>query len=408
MSDRIVMHIDMNAFFASVEQQANPELKGKPIAVIGRGRTVVTTASYEARAFGVRTGMNTWQARQACPEVIFVVGDNRKYTQTSNEIMKMLQDYTPLMEVFSIDEAWLDVTGSLGIFGSAENIARQLKSRIRHSFGITCSIGIAPNKLLAKLASDMKKPDGLTVILPAEIPRILERLPVKDLCGIGRKLEQQLLMMGIRTCGELGRYPVEPLSRKFGVVGARLQQMGRGIDDSPVVPAEDEEEVKSVGHSMTLDRDIENRGDILKYLLQLSEMVGRRARRYGVAGRTVHLTVRFSDFSTVGRQQSRNGHTNLSDEIFKEAAGILDTLELKQPVRLLGVRITNLCHHGAQLPLFENERRKALATSAMDEVNNRYGGFAVTYGSLLDKEEKGSFVISPAWRPDGIRNVEVK
>src|SRR6185369_4158369 len=408
MSHRIVMHIDMNAFFASVEQQANPELRGKPIAVIGRGRTVVTTASYEARAFGVKTGMNTWQAKQACPQVTFVIGDNRKYTHTSAGIMKMMLDYTPLVEVFSIDEAWLDVTHSLSIFGSAENIACLLKSRIRHRFGITCSIGIAPNKLLAKLASEMEKPDGLTVIPPAEVSRILEQLPVKELCGIGRKMEQQLLMMGIRTCGELGRYPVERLSRKFGIVGERLQQMGRGIDNSPVVPVEDEQEVKSVGHSMTLDRDIERRQDILKYLLQLSEMVGRRARRYGVSGRTVHLTVRYADFNTVGRQQSRKEYTNRSDEIFKEAVSILDTMELEQPVRLLGVRITNLCHQQQQLPLFEDERCKVLAMSAMDEVNDRYGGFAVTYGSVLDNGEKGSFVISPAWRPDGIRNVDVK
>src|SRR5512140_889087 len=185
---RTIMHIDMNACFASVEQQANPELRGKPIAVIGRGRTVVTTASYEARAFGVKTGMNTWQARQACPQVIFVIGDNRKYTHTSAEIMEMIHDYTPLVEVFSIDEAWLDVTHSLSLFGSAENIAHLLKARIRHRFGITCSIGIAPNKLLAKLASEMKKPDGLTIIPPAEVSRILEQMPVKELCGIGRKL----------------------------------------------------------------------------------------------------------------------------------------------------------------------------------------------------------------------------
>lgn len=408
MAARIIMHIDMNAFFASVEQQANPELRGKPIAVIGRGRTVVTTASYEARAFGVKTGMNTWQAKQACPHIIFVIGDNRKYTHTSAEIMKMMQDYTPLVEVFSIDEAWLDVTHSLSIFVSVENIAYLLKSRIKHRFGITCSIGIAPNKLLAKLASEMKKPDGLTVIPPDEVSRILEHMPVKELCGIGSKMERQLLLMGIRTCGELGRYPVERLTRKFGIVGERLQQMGRGLDNSPVVPVEDEQEVKSVGHSMTLDRDISNRQDILKYLLQLSEMVGRRARRYGVAGKTVHLAVRFADFLMIGKQQTRKDHTNQSDEIFNEAVSILDTLDLDQPVRLLGVRITNLCYQRLQLPLFEDERRKVLATAAMDEVNDRHGSFAVTYGSVLDNEEKGSFVISPAWRPDGIRRVEVK
>lgn len=405
---RVVLHIDMNAFFASVEQQANPSLQGKPIAVIGRGRTVVTTASYEARAFGVKTGMNTWQARQACPQIIFVIGDNRKYTHTSSRIMAILRDYTPLVEVFSIDEAWMDVTHSLALFGSAENIAYQIKARIRHRFGITCSIGIAPNKLLAKLASEMKKPDGLTVILPEEVSRVLEWLPAKELCGIGKKMERHLLMLGIQTCGELGRYDVKRLTRKFGVIGEQLHRMGRGLDDSPVVPAEEQEKVKSVGHSMTLDRDIHSRQDIQRYLLQLSEMVGRRARRYGVAGKTVHLAIRFADFSMAGKQQTRREPTNQSDEIYNEALKILDTQVINQPIRLLGVRITNLSDQQQQLPLFEDERRKTLATSAMDEVNNKYGSFTVTYGSVLDNDEKGSFVISPAWRPDGIRNVDVQ
>jgi DNA polymerase-4 len=408
MADRVVMHIDMNAFFASVEQQTNPDLRDKPIAVIGRGRTVVTTSSYEARAFGVKTGMNTWQAKHTCPHIIFVIGDNRKYTHTSSEIMKMMHDYTPLVEVFSIDEAWLDVTHSLSIYGSAENIAYQLKARIKHRFGITCSVGIAPNKLLAKLASDMKKPDGLTVIPPDRVTSIMEGLPVKELCGIGRNVERSLNMMSIYNCGELGRCPIERLTRKFGIVGERLQQMGRGVDNSPVVPAEDSDEVKSVGHSMTLDRDISNRLDIERFLLQLSEMVGRRARRYGVAGKTVHLTVRFADFTTLGKQQTRKEHTNQSETIFREAISILDSMEITQPIRLLGVRITNLCYHREQLPLFEDERRKHLAISGMDAVNDKYGDFTVSFGSVLGNRGKGSFVISPAWRPDGIRNVDVQ
>jgi len=278
---RIIMHLDMNAFFASVEQQANPELRGKPIGVIGRGRTVVTTASYAARAFGVKTGMNTWEARRACPQIIFVVGDNRKYADTSTRIVALMHDYTPLVEVFSIDEAFLDVTGSLSLFGSAERITALLKERIRREFGLTCSVGIAPNKLLAKLASDMQKPDGLTIIPPDRIAEVLEHLPVNELCGIGSKVQRQLARLGIRTCGQLGRFSVDILKRRFGVIGERLSRMGRGIDESPVIPPEDEEAVKSVGHSMTLDRDICGREHLLKYVLQLSEMVGHRARRHG-------------------------------------------------------------------------------------------------------------------------------
>lgn len=405
---RVIMHLDMNSFFASVEQQANPELQGKPIAVIGRGRTVVTTASYEARAFGVKTGMNTWQAKQACPQIIFVVGDNRKYADTSTHIMRMMCEYTPLVEVFSIDEGFLDLTGSLSLFGSAKRVAYLLKARIHHELGLTCSIGIAPNKLLAKLASDMQKPDGLTIIPPDKVTEVLENLPVKELCGIGSKVEKQLARFGIQTCGQLGRYSVESLKRHFGVIGERLNQMGRGIDRSPIVPPEDEEEVKSIGHSMTLDRDISGRENLLKYLLQLSEMVGRRARRYGVEGKTIHVTVRYDDFTTVGRQQTRTDPTNQTAAIYRMAIAILDTLYLSQPVRLLGVRITNLIHKGEQMSLFEENHRTTKATAAMDEANSRFGDFTVTYGSILETEEKGSHVISPAWRPDGIRCVDVK
>jgi DNA polymerase IV len=398
----------MNAFFASVEQQSNPELRGKPIAVIGAAkRTVLTTCSYEARAFGVKTGMNTWEARQKCPELIFVVGNNRKYTYTSTQIINIMREYTPLVEVFSIDEAFLDVTGCLGLFGSAERIVHLIKARIRHQFGITCSVGIAPNKLLAKLASDMQKPDGLTVIKPEEIAAVLERVPIKDLCGIGAKTNQQLTNFGIKTCGELGRFPVDILKRKFGVTGERLHFMGLGVDNSPVIPDEEAEEVKSVGHSTTLEKDISERSEIQMYLLQLSEMVGRRARRYQVAGKTVTLTVRYPDFTTFSKQESRVTHTNNSEEIYLAALKILDSIELTQSIRLLGVKISNLRQHTEQLPLFPAERKKALLASAMDEVNNKFGDFAVTFGSLLGRDT-GSKVISPAWRPEGVRSVDVE
>ncbi|MBU5638148.1 DNA polymerase IV [Geomonas sp. Red69] len=404
--NRIILHIDMNAFFASVEQQSNPALQGKPVAVIGAAkRTIITTCSYEARAFGVRTGMNSWEARQKCPELIFVVGNNKKYSYTSKQIIGIMREYTPLVEVFSIDEAFLDVTGCLSLFGSPEGIAGMIKERIRERFGLTCSVGIAPNKLLAKLASDMQKPDGLTVIPPERVAQVMERLPIQQLCGIGAKTQQQLAAFGIRTCGELGRFPVEILKKKFGVTGERLHYMGLGVDDAPVVPEEEAEEVKSVGHSTTLDADLCQRSEILAVLLQLSEMVGRRARKYRVTGKTVTLTVRYPDFTTFSRQLSRSVPTNNSDEIYRDAVQILDQLELAQAVRLLGVRITNLSHQAEQLPLFESERKKALVASAMDHVNNRFGDFSVTFGTLLGKE-CGAKVISPAWRPEGVRNVD--
>jgi len=398
----------MNAFFASVEQQCNPELQGKAIAVIGAAkRTVITTCSYEARAFGVKTGMNSWEAKQKCPDLIFVVGNNRKYTYTSTQIINIMREYTPLVEVFSIDEAFLDISGSLSLFGSPERIAHLVKARIKHQFGLTCSVGIAPNKLLAKLASDMQKPDGLTIIRPGEVASVMERVPIKDLCGIGAKTGKQLANLGIKTCGDLGRFPVHILKRKFGVTGERLHLMGLGMDDSPVVPEEEAEEVKSVGHSTTLDKDISERPEIQMYLLQLSEMVGRRARRYQVGGKTVTLTIRYPDFTTFSRQESRPNYTNNSDEIYLAALKLLDSIELAQPVRLLGVKLSNLQHHTEQLPLFPGERKKALLANAMDAVNNKFGDFSVTFGSLLGNEG-GSKVISPAWRPEGLRNVEVE
>ncbi len=397
----------MNAFFASVEQQVNPVLRGKPIAVVGGGgRTVITTSSYEARAKGVRTGMAVWEGKRVCPELIIVVGDNRKYIYTSGKINEIFRVFTPEVEVFSIDESWLDVTGSLKIFGSAEEIASLIKARIRDSFGITCSIGIAPNKLLAKLASDMEKPDGLTVIAPADVSRILEQMPIKELCGIGRKVQRHLNMMAIYTCGELGRCDVARLTQKFGIIGARLKQMGQGIDESPVIPFGEEDEVKSVGHSRTLEQDIDDPVEIRRFLLQLSEMVGSRARRYNVSGKTIHVYVRYADFfSSWGKQTTLKNYVNQSAEIYKTVLSILATVELEQPVRLLGVCLSNLKHQAEQLPLFENDRKKLFATQAMDTINDRFGSMAVTFGSLLTAQKKERQVISPAWRPEGIRSV---
>lgn len=411
MEHRTVLHIDMNAFFASVEQANNPELRGKPIAVVGgHGRTVITTSSYEARAKGVKTGMAIWEGKRTCPELIIVVGDNRKYTHTSTKINEIFRDYTPEVEAFSIDESWLDVTHSLSIFGTAENIAYLIKARIKHQFDITCSIGIAPNKLLAKLASDMQKPDGLTVITPENVSRTLERMPIQELCGVGKKMQRHLNMLSIYTCGELGRTDEARLTRKFGIIGKRLKQMGQGIDHSPVVQFAEEGDVKSVGHSSTLERDISDPAEIRRFLLQLSEMVGSRARRYNVSGKTIHLYVRYADFfSSWGKQTTLKHYINLSDEIHRAALSILDSVELEQPVRLLGISLSNLKHQAEQLPLFEDERKKLFATQAMDNLNDRFGRMSVTFGSLLPgKEKAGSHVIPPSWRPDGIKNVDVE
>ena len=405
--NRTILHIDMNAFFAAVEQQSNPALRDKPVAVIGsESRTVILTASYEARAFGVKTGCTVGEARRLCPQLILVPVNNPLYTDVSRRIVAILRDYTPLVEVFSIDEAFLDIGGSLRLFGSAERIAYLIKSRIRNQLGLTCSIGIAPNKLLAKLASDMQKPDGLVLVEHERIPTLLEDLPVGELCGIGRATARQLNLLGISTCGQLGRYPLEILTRRFGVIGARLKEMGTGLDDSPVVPDEEAPEVQSVGHSMTMRHDLSDRREITVKLLQLSEMVGRRARRYGVSGRVVTLTVRYADFSTFSRQARQGEPLCLTEEIYVAALRILDSIALEQPVRLLGVRLSGLTSDNGQPCLFDDRRRQEL-TNALDRVNNRFGEFAVMPASLLEQADKGSHVISPAWKPEGIRNVNV-
>ncbi|TNF53550.1 DNA polymerase IV [bacterium] len=403
--DRTVMHVDMNAFFASVEQQCNPRLRGRPIAVIGSNkRTVITTASYEARAFGVKTGMNVYEGKKQCPGLIFVIGNNSKYVDASTRIISILRDYTPQVEVFSIDEAFLDVTCSLVLFQGAENIAFLIKKRIKDTLGLTCSIGIAPNKLLAKLASDMEKPDGLVVIMKKDVTALLETVPVGELCGIGRKLEIYLNEMGIKTCGDLGRYPVMVLKRRFGIIGERLHEMGLGIDNSPVSPMENEDEVKSVGHSMTLPRDVHDMQDIRKYLLQLSEMVGRRARRYGYRGRTVILTVRYRDFTTFSRRLSIQHHINNSLDIYRTILRVFGSIRLKQAVRLLGVSLTGLARY-SQIPLFAEYGREDRRVESMDRINDRYGEFTITYGALLLRSREPG-VISPSWRPSGARRVE--
>jgi len=320
----------------------------------------------------------------------------------------IFQDYTPLVEVSSVDEAFLDVSGSLHYFGSVERVAYLIKSRIKARLGITCSIGIAPNKLLAKLASDLHKPDGLTLVRPDMVSDLLEDLPIEEICGIGRKTTQKLNHLGVFSCGQLGRFSVTKLKKQFGVIGERLVLMGRGIDSSPVISPGQEAAVKTIGHSMTLRKDISLREDIARFLSQLAEMVGRRARRYGVSGQTVTLTIRHNDFSTYSRQQIQAAPISRSEEIYHAALRILDGLLLTLPIRLLGIRLSNLHYFCQQIPLLPEERRREQLTVSLDRVNDRHGEFTVMSGSLLAVKGKGSHVISPAWRPEGIRNIGVQ
>jgi len=383
MDDRIIHHIDMDAFFISVEQRDNPSLRGKPAAVCGSlSRSVVTSATYEARPFGIRAGMSTQEAKRRCPRLILVEGNHSKYTETAARIFSILKKFTPLVEVASVDEAYLDITGSLLLYNSPFHIAQSIKSQIREREHLTCSIGVAPNKLLAKLGSRLKKPDGLVVIKKENVEEVLKDLPVSKLNGIGPKLAEALNSINIITCGQLGKFPVSVLSKRFGVIGERLHEMGLGLDDSPVVPFDEEEDAKSISHSVTLEEDTSDPNILRKVLLQLSEKVSRRMRREGFFGKRIAITVRYSDFFTFSKQKTLSKWVNSGNEIFKLSSEILESIPHPKPIRLLGVGVSLLKKEWCQLDLFEKKEKKDNLLKAMDRVNERFGDWTLTWAGL--------------------------
>lgn len=397
----------MDAFFASVEQQANPKLRGKPIAVIGSGgRTVITTRSYEARAYGVKTGMNIYEAKKLCPDLILVVGDNEKYTYTCKGLSVIYSRYTPDIEIYSIDEAFLDLTTTHHLFGGPEAIGSAIKKEVKDQFGINCTVGIAPNILMAKLASDIAKPDGLKWVKPEDTETVLKDLPVKELWGIGAATAEKLEQLGIRTCGELGNSPVSLLRNKFGILGETLKHMGQGHCDRPLIVKE--EDPKSIGHSMTLAKDTSDREVINAELLKLSSMVGRRARKHGFAGKKVTLTIRYANFETFTKQATLQAHINGTHKIYHNALAILDSIRLLDKVRLIGVSLSQLIRENEdQLALFNDDAKAKSMLKAVDSLNDKFGDFTVMWASHLGTMESSS-VISPAWKPSGVRNINIK
>ncbi len=383
MDDRIVLHIDMDAFFISVEQRDNPALLGKPAAVCGSlSRSVVTSATYEARPYGIRAGMSTQEAKRRCPQLILVPGNHSKYTQTSARIFAILKKVTPMVEVASIDEAYLDVTQSLLLFRSPLHIAQSIKDQIRGSEQLTCSIGVAPNKLLAKLGSGLKKPDGLVVIQKEDVEAALKDLPVSKLYGIGPKLTEALNSIGIFTCSQLGKFPISVLTKRFGAIGEGLHEMGLGLDDAPVVPFDMEEDAKSISHSVTLEEDTSDPNILRKVLLQLSERVSRRMRKEGFYGKRIAITVRYSDFFTFSKQKTLSKWVNSGNEIFQVASEIFKSISHPKPIRLLGVGMSLLKKEGYQLDLFEKRDKKDNLLKAMDRVNERFGDWILTWAGL--------------------------
>ena len=384
-SKRAIVHLDMYAYFASVEQQCNPTIKSKPVIVTGKGkRTVIATASYEAREYGIKTGMTIFQAKRLCPHVIRIVGDTAKYIHTTLNIREALLSFTDRVELYSIDEFFLDITKSQSIFGHPEVMVRKIKDKIQKTTGLTCSCGLAPNKLLAKLGSDMSKPDGLKIISPEEVADILDDLPVEELHGIGRKTKKYLNCLGITSTRELRDAPIGLLTAHFGFQGYILKSMAKGIDNSPVPCYWEQDRIKSIGHSYTLPFDTSDPELIKSYILILCQKVNTRLQQERKAARTVVLTIRYSDFKTSSHQKTVGYLIDTTHRIYRVCLKILnEAIRLAKPVRLLGVSVTGLVEEPKQLCLFERFEREKKLDRAVNEINSKFGDFTIKPASLL-------------------------
>lgn len=380
---RSIIHVDMDAFYASVEQRDRPELRGRPVIVGAdpRGRGVVAAASYEAREFGVRSAMPIGKAARLCPHAAFLSVDVDKYARASGEIMAILSEYSPLVEPTSIDEAFLDVTGTDGLFGPPLLVAKTIKARIRKEVKLTASAGVAPNKFLAKLASDLEKPDGLVEVKSGEEGAFLRDLPIEKLWGVGLVTARELQAMGVETIGQLARLPVDVLVKRFGKTGTILHELAYGRDDSPV---EAFAPPKSMGAEETFAEDTSDLDRLRRALLAQCERVARELRNAGYAGRTVTLKLRYADFRTITR--SLTGEVTQDGlEIFRRARSLLERVPLPDPARLIGVSVSRLASGAsAQLGLFSDlEARRARLARAMDALGRRFGDRALIAASLL-------------------------
>ncbi len=386
---RAIIHVDMDAFYASVEQRDCPQLKGKPVIVGGspEGRGVVSAASYEARKFGVHSAQPMRTAQKLCPEAIILPVRMERYHEVSREILAIFRTYTPLVESISLDEAFLDVTGSQRLFGSAERIGREISARIKEELGLTASVGVAPSKFLAKLASDLEKPDGFVVISDEEKERRIADLPVRRLWGVGEVTQKELEKLGVRTIGEVAKLGKGFLEQRFGKAGSWLYERARGIDES-VVSAD--REAKSMGAETTFAEDIAEARALKKVLLELSERVAFRLREAGLKAKTVTLKARFADFHTLTRDITLDEVTSASDEIYKQVVWLLVNRVKpgKRKLRLLGVTASHLSEGAAeQLLLFQEEEKakRERLDKALDRIRDKLGPQVVRRGSLLEK-----------------------
>ncbi len=379
----------MDAFYASVEQRDHPEYRGRPLIVgsdpkEGKGRGIVATCSYEARKFGVHSAQPISKAWQLCPQGIYVRGDMKKYGRVSDRVMSILLEFTDMLEQVSIDEAFLDATGSENLFGSGLEIAKKIKSRIREVLQLTASVGVAQNKFVAKVASDLKKPDGLVVVAPGGEKEFLAPLPIGRLWGVGQKTEAVLKRIGLETIGQLARLSHAEMTARLGKSGAHLWQLAQGIDDRPVSP---EEGFKSIGHEVTFENDTADSELLHRTLLDLSGRVAQRLRAQGARAHTIAIKFREADFSTFTRRTTLNSPVDTAEKIFPVALKLMKGLIRDGVlVRLIGVSASNLEIEiaGNQMSFFNQTSPKdRKLAEALDSITQRFGDQAITRAALV-------------------------
>jgi DNA polymerase-4 len=385
-----ILHLDMDAFYASVEVKRNPNLKGKPVIVGGNsGRGVVVAATYEARAFGIHAAMPMSRAIRLCPEVIVVSPDHQEYAETSEQLLEIMLSVTPLVETISLDEAFLDVTGSRKLLGTPRAIGDLLRSKIQNELQLTASVGIASTKFVAKLASTYAKPDGLLVVPVDQVLEFLHPLPVNALWGVGSKTEEKLVELGLKKISDIAQLPVKTLIKILGeAAGEHLHDLAWGRDEREVVVYEPD---KSIGHEHTFDVDVFKPTEIEAEILRLSDLVASRLRSRELVGRTISVKLRFNDFSTITRSQTIKGYTNTTQEINSIAKGLYQKLGLQRArIRLVGVRVEGLHSSvGAaiQPALDAPEHGWPQADQAIDKARERFGDQAVKPARLVSQSD---------------------
>jgi DNA polymerase-4 len=398
-TSRTILHVDLDAFFAAVEQRDDPSLRGKPVIVGGGGpndRGVVSTASYEARVFGVRSAMPLRTAAALCPNAIFVPVNGRKYSAASRQVMTILERFSPLVEQLSIDEAFLDVTGTEALHGSGEEVARKIKAAVHAETGLTISVGVAANRLVAKIASDLRKPDGLVVVPEGTEREFLAPLPIERLWGVGASTRKGLADYNVRTIGDLAALPQDVLVRRFGRHGGDLATRAQGIGDT-VVGGHDA--AKSVSSEHTYDIDTGDWEILEQTLLALSDGVARRLRSTHVLAATVAVKIRDTDFVTITRQKTLPEPTDSTDLIWRTAVALTKREVKGKVVRLLGVAASGLTEE-SQLSLFAaGDDRRRRAQDAADEVSQRFGSRSIKRARLLDASVREPFERDPRRLP---------